>query len=65
MFVLVLASLWSPGLINSDSSFTKSPLMSLSPAPAPDSDDPTPTLAALMLHRSLSKEETLGENRNN
>ena len=35
---------------------------------APDSGDltltPAPTLAALTLHRSLSKEETLGENRN-
>ena len=35
---------------------------------APDSDDLTrtlaPTLAALTLHRSLSNEETLGENRN-
>ena len=40
MFVLVLASLWSPGLINSDSSFTKSPLMSLSPAPAPAPGSP-------------------------
>ena len=35
MFVFLLACLWSPGLINSDSSFTKSPLLSQSPAPAP------------------------------
>ena len=34
MFVLVLASLVSPGLINSDSTFTKSPRLSLSPPPA-------------------------------
>ena len=40
MFVLVLATLWSPGLINSDSSFTKSPLMSQSPAPAPAPGSP-------------------------
>ena len=40
MFVLVLATLCSPGLINSDSSFTKSPLMSLSPAPAPAPGSP-------------------------
>lgn len=40
MFVFLLACLWSPGLINSDSSFTKSPLLSQSPAPAPAPGSP-------------------------